>query len=59
MVLVYRFCGHLTTKFMAVYGEHPLLIAVNRVDPEPYRAVSPFRDIKLNRAMRGVELAHG
>ena len=44
---------------MAVYGEHPLLIAVNRVDPEPYRAVSPFRDIKLNRAMRGVELAHG
>ncbi len=24
---------------------------------EPYRAVSPFREIKLNRAMRRVELA--
>jgi len=37
-----------------------LHVAVNRVDPETYRAVSPFRDyIKLDRAMREVELTQG
>jgi len=48
---------------MAVHGDTAnahLHIAVNRVDPETYRAVSPFRDyIKLDRAMREVELAQG
>jgi len=48
---------------MAVHGDTAnahLHIAVNRVDPETYRAVSPFRDyIKLDRAMREIELAQG
>jgi hypothetical protein len=48
---------------MAIHGDTAnahLHIAVNRVDPETYRAVSPFRDyIKLDRAMREVELAQG
>jgi len=48
---------------MAVHGDTAnahLHVAVNRVDPEAYRAVSPFRDyIKLDRAMREVELAQG
>jgi hypothetical protein len=48
---------------MAVHGDTAnahLHVAVNRVDPETYRAVSPFRDyIKLDRAMREVELAQG
>jgi len=45
---------------MAVHGDTAnahLHVAVNRVDPETYRAVSPFRDyIKLDRAMREIEL---
>jgi len=48
---------------MAVHGDTAnahLHIAANRVDPESYRAVSPFRDyIKLDRAMRDTELAQG
>jgi len=48
---------------MAVHGDTAnahLHIAVNRVDPETYRALSPFRDyIKLDRAMREIELAQG
>ncbi len=48
---------------MAVHGDTAnahLHIAVNRVDSETYRAVSPFRDyIKLDRAMREIELAQG
>jgi len=48
---------------MAVHGDTAnahLHVAVNRVDPETYRAVSPFRDyIKLDRAMREVELEQG
>jgi hypothetical protein len=48
---------------MAVHGDTAnvhLHVAVNRVDPESYRAVSPFRDyIKLDRAMREIELAQG
>ncbi len=48
---------------MAVHGDTAnvhLHVAVNRVDPEAYRAVPPFRDyIKLDRAMREVELAQG
>ncbi len=48
---------------MAVHGDTAnahLHVAVNRVDPETYRAVSPFRDyIKLDRAMREIELAQG
>ncbi len=48
---------------MAIHGDTAnahLHIAVNRVDPETYRAVSPFRDyIQLDRAMREVELAQG
>ncbi len=48
---------------MAVHGDTAnahLHIAVNRVDPETYRAVSPFRDyLQLDRAMREMELAQG
>ncbi len=48
---------------MAVHGDTAnahLHIAANRVDPETYRAVSPFRDyIALDRAMREIELAQG
>jgi len=48
---------------MAVHGDTAnvhLHVAVNRVDPETYRAVSPFRDyIKLDRAMREIELEQG
>jgi len=48
---------------MAVHGDTAnvhLHVAVNRVDPATYRAVSPFRDyIKLDRAMREVELEQG
>jgi len=48
---------------MAVHGDTAnahLHVAVNRVEPETYRAVSPFRDyIKLDRAMREIELAQG
>ncbi len=48
---------------MAVHGDTAnvhLHIAVNRVNPETYRAVSPFRDyIKLDRAMREIELEQG
>jgi hypothetical protein len=48
---------------MAIHGDTAnahLHIAVNRVDPETYRAVSPFRDyIQLDRAMREIELAQG
>jgi len=48
---------------LAVHGDTAnvhLHVAVNRVDPETYRAVSPFRDyIALDRAMRETELAQG
>jgi len=48
---------------LAVHGDTAnvhLHVAVNRVDPETYRAVSPFRDyIALDRAMREMELAQG
>jgi len=48
---------------MAIHGDTAnahLHVAVNRVDPETYRAVSPFRDyIKLDRAMREIELEQG
>ncbi len=48
---------------MAVHGDTAnvhLHVAVNRVHPEMYRAVSPFRDyIKLDRAMREIELEQG
>jgi len=48
---------------MAVHGDTAnahLHLAVNRVDPETYRAVSPFRDyLKLDRAMREIELEQG
>jgi len=48
---------------MAVHGDTAnahLHVAVNRVDPQTYRAVSPFRDyIQLDRAMREIELAQG
>ncbi len=52
------------TKYViAVHGDTAnahLHVAVNRVDPETYRAVSPFRDyIQLDRAMREIELAQG
>jgi hypothetical protein len=48
---------------MAVHGDTAnvhLHVAVNRVHPDTYRAVSPFRDyIKLDRAMREIELEQG
>jgi hypothetical protein len=48
---------------MAIHGDTAnvhLHVAVNRVHPETYRAVSPFRDyIKLDRAMREIELEQG
>lgn len=48
---------------MAVHhdtGNVHLHVAVNRVHPETYRAVSPFRDyVQLDRAMREVELVQG
>lgn len=48
---------------MAVHGDTAnvhLHVAVNRVHPVTYRAVSPFYDyIKLDRAMREIELEQG
>lgn len=48
---------------MAVHddtGNRHLHVAVNRVNPDTLKAVSPFRDyLILDRAMREVELAQG